>query len=66
MNLLSYMQYLIDCPNITNLNEIVSDISRSEFSDSDKIEMLSEVVGKNHIWGLCNDETFTEAFNARY
>jgi len=66
MNLLSYMQYLIDCPTITNLKDIVEDILKSKFSDSDKLEMISSIVQNRGKFGLCNDETFMEAFNARY
>jgi len=66
MNLLSFMQYLIDCPTITNLNEIVKAILTSKYSDSDKLEMTSAVVNNHGKFGLCKDETFMEAFNSRY
>tara|TARA_R110000744_G_scaffold60835_1_gene125920 strand:+ start:634 stop:837 length:204 start_codon:yes stop_codon:yes gene_type:complete len=67
MNLLSFMQSLIDSPTITNFDEVVKAILKSKYSNSDKLEMISEIsLGKNESYGLCKAETFMEAFNSRY
>ena len=66
MKLLSFMQSLIDCPDISSRPLVYKAILQSEYSESHKVEMLLEINSNNCVWGLCNDETFFEAFDSRY